>query len=289
MLDGLLGSSAELTPDLGTWLRTSGADPMFAAALVPSLGGKPWTALGRLLLDRADDDRPALLYEDRRVELPRARRTRAGGGRPASPSSAIRDRPPHVGVLLDNVPDYLFWLTAGALSGTVVVGINSTYRGEQLAQLIDHTDCQALVTSTRSRRRCSTARPTGVPAERLLVIDEPGYAARLDARSADRGRDARPGRRRPVPAHLHVGIDRACPRRCGARRVASAAPAPTSRASPSSPRATSCTRRSRSSTPRSLFTGWASAVNAGDPDLDAAAVLGVGHGPRHPRASAPPS
>jgi len=41
MLDGLLGSSAELTPDLGTWLRTSGADPMFAAALVPSLGGQP--------------------------------------------------------------------------------------------------------------------------------------------------------------------------------------------------------------------------------------------------------
>ncbi len=32
VLDGLLGSSAELTRDLGTWLRTSGADPGFAAA-----------------------------------------------------------------------------------------------------------------------------------------------------------------------------------------------------------------------------------------------------------------
>ena len=31
------------------------------------------------------------------------------------------------------------------VAGTVVVGINSTYRGEQLAQLIDHTDCQVLV------------------------------------------------------------------------------------------------------------------------------------------------
>jgi fatty-acyl-CoA synthase len=28
-----------------------------------------------------------------------------------------RDRPPHIGVLLDNEPDYLFWL------GAVVVGI----------------------------------------------------------------------------------------------------------------------------------------------------------------------
>jgi len=36
-LDALLGSSAALTHDLGTWLRTSGDDPRFASAvLVPS-------------------------------------------------------------------------------------------------------------------------------------------------------------------------------------------------------------------------------------------------------------
>ena len=27
------------------------------------------------------------------------------------------DRPPHIGVLLDNVPDYLFWLAAGGVVG----------------------------------------------------------------------------------------------------------------------------------------------------------------------------
>ena len=42
------------------------------------------------------------------------------------------ERPPHIGVLLDNVPDYFFWLFAAALSRSVIVGINSTYRGEQL-------------------------------------------------------------------------------------------------------------------------------------------------------------
>ena len=130
------------------------------------------TALGRLLLGRGPrtTDRPSC--------------TRTGGGPTASWSregwrraalfAELRDpdRPPHVGVLLDNVPDYLFWLTAGALSGTVVVGINSTYRGEQLAQLIDHTDCQALVTSSDLAGLLDGA-PHSVPSERLLVVDDP--------------------------------------------------------------------------------------------------------------------
>ena len=141
----------------------------------------PWlmTAFGTLLLDRADDDRPALLYEDRRWTY---RELVREGWRRAALFAELRDpdRPPHVGVLLDNVPDYLFWLTAGALSGTVVVGINSTYRGEQLAQLIDHTDCQALVTSSDLAGLLDGAAHT-VPSERVLVVDEPGYAARLDA------------------------------------------------------------------------------------------------------------
>jgi fatty-acyl-CoA synthase len=57
------------------------------------------------------------------------------------------DQPPHIGVLLDNTPDYLYWLGAAAISGAVVVGINATYRGDELLRLIDHADCQAMVTS----------------------------------------------------------------------------------------------------------------------------------------------
>src|SRR6516164_2211342 len=101
------------------------------------------TSFGELLLARAGDDTPAFLYEDRRWSY---RDLVDEGWRRAALFADRRDphRPPHVGVLLDNVPDYLFWLVAGALAGTVVVGINSTYRGAQLAQLIDYTDCQAL-------------------------------------------------------------------------------------------------------------------------------------------------
>jgi fatty-acyl-CoA synthase len=137
------------------------------------------TSLGRLLLERADDERPALLYKDRRWSY---RDLVAEGWRRAARFAELRDpdRPPHIGILLDNVPDYLFWLTAGALSGTVVVGINSTYRGDQLAQLIDHTDCQVLVTSSDLVRLLEDA-PHAVPPDRLLVVDEPTYAAGLSA------------------------------------------------------------------------------------------------------------
>jgi fatty-acyl-CoA synthase len=136
------------------------------------------TALGRLLLERAGDDRPALLYGDASWSY---RELVAEGWRRAARFAEVRDagRPSHVGVLLDNVPDYLFWLTAGVLSGTVVVGINSTYRGEPLGQLIDHTDCQALVTSSDLLPLLDGI-ATRVPADRVLVVDEPGYAAGLE-------------------------------------------------------------------------------------------------------------
>ena len=54
--------------------------------------------------------------------------------------------PRHVGVLLDNVPEYVFTLVGAALAGTVVVGINPTRRGEELARDIRHTDCDLVLT-----------------------------------------------------------------------------------------------------------------------------------------------
>jgi fatty-acyl-CoA synthase len=89
-----------------------------------------------------------------------------------------RDRPPHIGVLLDNVPDYLFWLTAAALSGAVIVGINSTYRGDQLGLLVRHTDCQLVVTDSGFDALLEGV-DTGVDADRLLRVDQADYVDRL--------------------------------------------------------------------------------------------------------------
>lgn len=134
---------------------------------------------GALLASRADDDQPALFYEDSQWSY---RQLVAEGRRRAALLDELldADRPPHVGVLLDNVPDYLFWLTAGALSGAVIVGINSTYRGEQLAQLIDHTDCQVLVTDRELSALLAGADHAVAP-DHVLVVDDPSYKARLDA------------------------------------------------------------------------------------------------------------
>jgi fatty-acyl-CoA synthase len=83
-------------------------------------------------------------------------------------------------VLLDNTAEYLFWLGAAALTRSVIVGINATYRGGELAQLIDYTDCQALVTSDSYADLLADA-PSAVPAERVLHTDRDDYARRLDA------------------------------------------------------------------------------------------------------------
>lgn len=58
-------------------------------------------------------------------------------------------RPPHVAVLLDNIPEYLFAFAGAALSGAAVVGLNHTRRGEHLLRDIAHTDCQLVVTEPR--------------------------------------------------------------------------------------------------------------------------------------------
>ena len=57
--------------------------------------------------------------------------------------------PFHVGVLLDNIPDYFYALGGAALAGAVVVGINNTKRGVHLARDIAHTDCQLLITEDK--------------------------------------------------------------------------------------------------------------------------------------------
>ena len=59
------------------------------------------------------------------------------------------DRPPHVGLLLDNTPDYVFALCGAALLGAAVAGLNQTRLGEHLAHDITHTDVQLVITEPR--------------------------------------------------------------------------------------------------------------------------------------------
>ena len=93
---------------------------------------------------RAADDTAGLRYEDSEWSW---RAVVGEAARRAAWWSGLRTTgPPHVGVLLDNVPEHHFWLGACALSGAVYVGANPTHPGPALASELAFTRCQVLVT-----------------------------------------------------------------------------------------------------------------------------------------------
>ena len=59
------------------------------------------------------------------------------------------DGPFHVGVLLDNTPEYLFAFGGAALAGATIVGLNHTRRGDNLLRDIEHTHVALVVTEPR--------------------------------------------------------------------------------------------------------------------------------------------
>ena len=101
-----------------------------------------------LLLARTGDPAPGLRMGERTWtwgEVIDHSRVRAGWMQSLTPRDATRERP-HVGVLLENVPEFVLLLGAAAFSDAVLVGLNPTRRGAQLARDIAHTDCDVIVT-----------------------------------------------------------------------------------------------------------------------------------------------
>lgn len=108
---------------------------------------KPRHSVVGLLAARADDDHEALRFEGRTWTW---REVVAESSRRARALAELRtDGPFHVGVMLENVPEFLFLLGGAALAGAVVVGINPTRRGAERATDIRHTDCQLILTDDR--------------------------------------------------------------------------------------------------------------------------------------------
>lgn len=136
------------------------------------MGGES-IGVAALLRRRVGDDHPGYLFGDDRWtwdEVARESATRA---------AVLRDlldwsRPPHVGVLLDNSPEYLFWIGGAALAGATIVGINPTRRGAELARDIAHTDCQWIVTDSGYVPMLDEAELEIGRADRILRLDEPG-------------------------------------------------------------------------------------------------------------------
>jgi fatty-acyl-CoA synthase len=117
-----------------TWTPDATAAPLHAT-------------IAELLLARAADDNTGLLFEDQRWtwrEVVREAAIRSAVLQQLRPAG----RPWHVGVLLENTPEYIFLIAGAALCGATIVGINPTRRGSELALDIRSTDCAVIVTDT---------------------------------------------------------------------------------------------------------------------------------------------
>src|SRR6516165_2171137 len=115
--------------------------------------------IAELVRARAGDRRVGLLFEDEEwtwAEVVDVAARRAAFFRAHAPVGA----PSHVGVLLDNIPEFWFALCGAALAGATVVGINPTRRGAELARDIAHSDC-AFVLTESSHLELFGAAPAG--------------------------------------------------------------------------------------------------------------------------------
>ncbi len=127
------------------------------------------------LLARAGDQSPGLLFEDQvwtYDEVVRASCVRAAALAAVLPTGA----PPHIGVLLDNVPEFSLLLGGAALGGHVLVGLNPTRRGAALAADIARADVQVVLTDATYVDLLDDL-DLGVP---VLPVDSPEWAALLE-------------------------------------------------------------------------------------------------------------
>lgn len=120
----------------------------------------------QLLEARAEDDSPGLLAENRSwtwreyVAASRGRATELAG-------LLTPDRPPHVGVLLDNTPEMAIQLAAAGLGNHVLVGLNTTRRGEALLADVRKADVQVIVTDATNAHLLD-----GLDLDGVTVLDE---------------------------------------------------------------------------------------------------------------------
>ncbi|GAA1479562.1 long-chain-fatty-acid--CoA ligase FadD17 [Gordonia sinesedis] len=110
------------------------------------------------------------------------------------------DRPPHVGVLLGNGPEFSYLLGASALSSLVVVGLNDTRRGAALSADVVRADCQAVIVEDATVELLDES---SLPADvRVLNVDAPGWRALVNESRRPNAMSAAERAARIVPDEL---------------------------------------------------------------------------------------
>ncbi len=159
------GEAPMPAPDAAALLRRNGIDPAFAGRPAIRFDDETWTH-GQYFEECL---RWAALF----ATTPR---------HPDAPA-------PHIAVLLDNTPEYLFALGGAALAGAAVVGLNHTRQGEPVRRDIEHTHCVLVVTEPR---HLPTVEAIGGDLPPVLVVGE-DLAAALAAADPTALASAAPG------------------------------------------------------------------------------------------------
>lgn len=139
------------------------------------------TTFAEVVRSRAGDDAVGLRFGDEAwtwAEVVQEAADRAAASAAVAARVPRGGRPLHVGLLLENVPDFVFWTLAAGLGGFVVVGINPTRRGEGLARDVRHTDVDLLVTEDRQADLLDGL-DLGLPDERIVNVDRSDHATLL--------------------------------------------------------------------------------------------------------------
>ncbi len=135
--------------DAAALLRSNAADPSIAARPAVRFGEDVWTH-GEYFQRCC---RMAALIDDMT---------------PAGPER--NGRALHLGVLLDNTPDYLFALGGAALAGATVVGLNHTRGGAALWRDLSHTDVDLVITESRHLDGLDAAYATRADADPVPAV-----------------------------------------------------------------------------------------------------------------------
>ncbi|MFC4604002.1 AMP-binding protein [Rhodococcus kronopolitis] len=149
------------------------------AAPVP---GTSRDSVAEMLMDRLGDQHLGLRTREQDWTWDQVVRESAACGSLAQ--SLRADGPLHIGVLLENVPEFLFWLGGAALTGGTIVGINPTRGATELEAEIRYVDCQLIVTDTAGMAKLR-GMDLGLAEDRFILVDAPDYQSRLDAHRAE--------------------------------------------------------------------------------------------------------
>lgn len=129
-----------------------------------------------IFLARRADPRAALHFEER--SWSGAELFSESAARAAWLLANHGDGPLHVGLLLDNTPEHVFWIGACALAAATLVELNPTRRGADLARDIAHTDCAFVITERCYREQVDSEAARELHA-RVHTVDDVELAAAL--------------------------------------------------------------------------------------------------------------